>query len=361
MANPYENAFAEYFRLEKMICAIESESVEARREVLEANYRDVKKHLSEEKARAVQLEGQLKKEKKKEKKLHRPGLTRFKARIGSEGLEKEKEMASDRVSEIVAEGAGVDETLSVLKDQAASLRMEIKQLSSRGEELNSLKAVQEEILVSVFSGAAGDAEENAIEKQVDALSHKKEKVSFAKTKYESAETHLKAAERQVTRGLEILHFAMGCNTVDIIGNRPGLGRGHTPLMNMAQANQMQQCKQVTPSPSPPSSQPHPFGGDSMLIFAVILSLLLSPSLFPSLSLILLVVFGGGAVEFGPSEEVRPLSPSHHGGDHPGDERVGDAAVRQHLHGPLPAPEDHAQHAAALRHSRVRPLRRTMDR
>lgn len=240
----HENAFNEYFRLEKMICVIESESVEARRDALEANYKDVKKQLSEEKAKTKKMEGELEKEKKREKKLNRPGLTRFKARIGSEGLEKEKENAAEKVTDIVAKCKGADEVISVLKDQAASLREEIKLLSSRGDELNSLKAVQEEILVSVFKGAAGDAEENAIENEVDALSHKKEKIAFAKTKYESAETHLKAAARQITRGLQILDFAMGCNTVDIIGNRPGIGRGRTPLMNIAQANQMQQCKQV---------------------------------------------------------------------------------------------------------------------
>ena len=237
--------FREYERLEKMICEIEAESVQARKEALEANYKEVKKNLKEEKERAKQLDSDLEKEKKHEKKLNRPGVTRFKARIGSEGLGKEKELASEKVSEIVAKSKGAEEVISVLKDQEASLKQEIKNLSSRSEELNSLKAVQEDILVSVFGGGAGDSEENAIEREVDTFAHKKEKVAFAKTKYESAETHLKAAARQLENGLRILHTAMACNTVDIIGNRPGIGRGHTPLMNIAQANQMQQCKQVS--------------------------------------------------------------------------------------------------------------------
>ena len=140
----YTRLVREYQTIEKMIWDLESQSPEARKNVLQERQKELKAQLERKKEEAKAKGKELKKTQEKEKTLNRmlPSFTKFKARVGSDGLKKEKEDVAGLVEVLIADSKELDEGIDILKDQLGALKRDLTRLSSLSDELNSLKITQ---------------------------------------------------------------------------------------------------------------------------------------------------------------------------------------------------------------------------
>mmetsp|Transcript_21095 Transcript_21095/g.59347 ORF Transcript_21095/g.59347 Transcript_21095/m.59347 type:complete len:489 (+) Transcript_21095:185-1651(+) len=249
----YPKVLQDYEKLERMIWEAESEDPEARRTVLQKRYNEVSAALRKKKADHSSKAKELSKAEKHDKELNRmlPAMRKIKARIGKDGIADARAKAAEEIENIQDELKEIDAEVAVIKDQRASLKRELMEFKSRTDELHSLRAAQEALLIRLFTGRSGDDEENDLEEGLQNLMDRKHKIAETKTRFDSGEMHLTSALGGLQEGMRLLNAALAANTVDIIGNRPGPGRGaglgprgNQPLMNVAQANQIRRCNQV---------------------------------------------------------------------------------------------------------------------
>jgi hypothetical protein len=209
--------------LERELCVLKQNGVRAR-------YKKQGEALKQLEAELKQLEAvQRKKRKeaakadKKESRLgtRMPNISKFKLRVKGT-LDDQRDLAAEAVEAARTEIAANDTEQEVLCDQCAGMRRELAMLRDSYRTLQALEKEQAELLKRMFTGAAGDEEENRLEQLLGSLDTRRHKIAAVKTRYDSAYAYTKSAGRQLEQALQALEAAGVANQLDMLDNFGGL-------------------------------------------------------------------------------------------------------------------------------------------
>mmetsp|Transcript_6746 Transcript_6746/g.14892 ORF Transcript_6746/g.14892 Transcript_6746/m.14892 type:complete len:556 (-) Transcript_6746:180-1847(-) len=229
-----------------LIHCLEGEAVAVKLPAAKEALGQLQRRLGEEHAKFSELQGQQEKAQKKADALEEGEWYPGKYLLGKKRNEKKvagaKQVAEEAARKVVAAAA----LLEKLHAQEAAQKQAVAHLTAKVSQLQEAKRWEEAILPQVFAGVAGDAQENALEREVDGLAPQLQQVRQYKVSYSKAYELTKAARKQMQGAQELLRSAFGLAGLDVAQDffRPA------PFQNsmggvMVDAMKRAHCRQAT--------------------------------------------------------------------------------------------------------------------
>lgn len=229
----------------QLIAQLEREQVSIRLPVARESLAQLEQRLAAEQSKFNDLLDSQEKKQKKADELKSGKWYPGKFLFGKSRADAKLEKATEEVEAVERKVRAAGAVLEAMHQQKESLSREVQELRSKVSQLQQAKQWEEGILPQIFAGVAGDARENALEQQVDALIPRLHQGRQYQTSYGQAFELIRSARKQLTQSQELFQSAYGLATVNLVG---GVMRGRhqrrRPMGTMADIAKRAQSRQA---------------------------------------------------------------------------------------------------------------------